>query len=238
MIASLLIIASAFLYFIHYLIFGDLHHIGIFALHELAFLPIEVLLVTLVIHRMLETREKKKRLEKMNMVIGTFFSVLGTSLLRCFSNHNPHIKKIREELLVKKDWKPENFDNAEKKLHDQKFEVDINSLDIGSLKKFMMEKEDFLVRLLENPVLLEHEKFTELLRATFHLAEELHNRKNILACPDSDKSHLEGDINRVYNILVEEWIEYMKYLRSGYPYLFSLALRINPFNENAEATVI
>jgi hypothetical protein len=49
-LASTLIAASALLYFIHYLLFHDLHHLAVFGLHELAFLPIEVLIVTLVIH--------------------------------------------------------------------------------------------------------------------------------------------------------------------------------------------
>jgi hypothetical protein len=41
--------------------------------------------VTLVIHRILETRETWKKPEKMNMVIGTFFSIAGNRLLRCFA---------------------------------------------------------------------------------------------------------------------------------------------------------
>ena len=35
------------------------------------------------------------------------------------------------------------------------------------------------MRLLENPVLLEHQAFTDLLRAVFHLAEELAYRKSV-----------------------------------------------------------
>lgn len=235
--ASVLILASVLLYLAHYIIFDDLHHIGVFGLHELAFLPIEVLLVTLVIHRMLDTREKKRRLEKMNMVIGTFFSVAGTNLLRCFSIHNPQIKAIRQDLSITSDWTAQRFDSVEDEIKKYKFEIDISSIDIEKLKKFLLEKEEFFIRLLENPVLLEHEEFTELLRATFHLTEELHNRKDLSLCPDTDKNHLAGDINRVYSLLAEEWIEYMKHLKTSYPYLFSLALRTNPFDENADATV-
>ncbi|MBN2734150.1 MAG: hypothetical protein JXQ82_04755 [Methanomicrobiaceae archaeon] len=235
--ASVLILASLILYTVHYLIFEDLHHIGVFALHELAFVPIEVLLVTLVIHRMLDTREKKSRLEKMNMVIGTFFSVTGTNLLKCFSDHNPNINSIRNKLAINSNWKTENFDTIEKEIKNYQFKIDICSMDLEILKKYLLEKEDFLVRLLENPVLLEHEEFTELLRATFHLTEELHNRKDLKSCPETDKNHLAGDINRVYSLLAEEWIEYMKYLRFSYPYLFSLAIRTNPFGENTDATV-
>jgi hypothetical protein len=57
-------------------------------------------------------------------------------------------------------------------------------------------KADFLLRLLENPNLLEHESVTKLLRAVFHLAEELSWRQDIAALPDSDLNHLSGDVTR------------------------------------------
>ena len=61
-------------------IFGDIHHIPAFLLEDIAFLPIEVLLVTLIIHRLLRNMEKRNRLEKLNMVIGAFYVQVGTSL--------------------------------------------------------------------------------------------------------------------------------------------------------------
>jgi hypothetical protein len=34
-----------------------------------------------------------------------------------------------------------------------------------------------------------------------------------------------------------EWLDYMRYLKKDYPYLFSLALRLNPFDEDALVAV-
>ncbi len=48
-----------------------------------------------------------------------------------------------------------------------------------------------------------------------------------------DSEHLTGDIIRAYNLLVYEWLDYMQYLKNNYPYLFSLAKRLNPFDEKA-----
>ena len=45
----LLVVISATIYFIHYLIFDDAHHIFIYLLGDIAFVPIEVLLVTLIL---------------------------------------------------------------------------------------------------------------------------------------------------------------------------------------------
>ena len=51
------IVVSAILYYVHYLIFHDTHHIFIFMLHDFAFLPLEVFLVVIVIERILTRRE-------------------------------------------------------------------------------------------------------------------------------------------------------------------------------------
>ncbi|MFA5416062.1 MAG: hypothetical protein WC295_11250, partial [Methanoregula sp.] len=73
-----LVTLSVLIYAAHYLIFQDDHHLFIFFLGDLAFIPIEVLIVTLIIDQLLAAREKRQRLEKLNMVIGMFFSSVGT----------------------------------------------------------------------------------------------------------------------------------------------------------------
>ena len=110
-------------------------------------------------------------------------------------------------------------------------------INFKNLRDFFMSKNDFLVRLLENPNLLEHESFTEILRAVFHIVEELEHRKNIKKLLKNDRNHIAGDIRRAYNLLVFEWLSYMKYLKDSYPYLFSLAMRLNPFDENATSEI-
>src|SRR3990172_913336 len=72
---------SVILYFVYYLIFRDLHHIFIYMLGDLAFLPLEVLLVVVVIERILARQERQEKLQKLNMVVGAFFSELGNRLL-------------------------------------------------------------------------------------------------------------------------------------------------------------
>jgi len=48
--------------------------------------------------------------------------------------------------------------------------------------------------------------FTEMLRAMFHLRDELLNRSDLFELAHSDRQHLEGDILRVYNLLAYEWL--------------------------------
>jgi len=79
--------------------------------------------------------------------------------------------------------------------------------DLILLREFLLSKREFLLRLLENPNLFEHESFTDLLWAVFHLTEELDFREDKLAqIPDSDYKHLGGDLKRVYSLLIQQWL--------------------------------
>ena len=233
----LLIILSAFVYIIHYILFRDPHHIFIYLVGDIAFVFIEVLMVTLVIHSLLDMREKRERLEKLNMLIGVFFSEVGTRLLVLFSDSDPTLEDIKQNLIVTSEWSDKEFEHMNTRLRDYEYKINIDMVNLKDLRDFLMSKSDFLVRLLENPNLLEHESFTAVLQAVFHIVGELEHRKNIKELSKNDRNHIAGDIKRAYNLLVFEWLSYMEYLKDNYPYLFSLAMRLNPFDENATAEI-
>ncbi|MCP2519153.1 hypothetical protein NLD30_01755 [SCandidatus Aminicenantes bacterium Aminicenantia_JdfR_composite] len=232
-----LVSLSAVLYLIHYSIFRDPHHIFIYMLGDIAFVPIEVLFVTLIIHKVISEREKHVMMEKLNMVIGTFFSEVGTKLLKYFSKFDQNFEEMRNRLIVENDWSEKDFLKIKKLIFDFNYSIDSGKGNLEELKKFLIEKWNFLLRLLENPNLLEHESFTELLWAVFHLAGELANRDNVQKLSETDYEHLSNDIKRAYILLISQWLDYMKHLKNRYPYLFSLAIRINPFKKEASAEI-
>lgn len=232
-IALLLIVLSAVLYLIYFAIFRDAYHMFMYLLGGLAFLPIEVIIVTFILNGLLNEREKRILLEKLNMVIGTFFSEIGTKLIIYFSDFDPELDKMKKDLIITNDWPESEFYKVGKRLKSYNYVIESKKINLKNLKMFLEEKRDFLIRLLENPNLLEHESFTELLRAIFHLAEELESRDKTESLPDNDYKHLDGDIKRVYVLLVHQWLDYMRYLQNSYPYLFSLAMRTNPFDKTA-----
>lgn len=232
-----LIVLSIMFYILHYVFFRDAHHIFIYLLGDIAFVFIEVLLVTIIIHRLLNEREKQARLEKMNIVIGAFFSEVGNRLLTLTSDCDPNLNIIRKQLIISTDWSKKDFTDVSKRLKKYDYQIDIQKVHLKDLHSFLLGKSNFLLRLLENPNLLEHESFTELLRAVFHLTEELVARKSLQKLPASDQEHLSGDIKRAYILLIHQWLGYVKYLQKDCPYLFSLIIRMNPFNENASPIV-
>lgn len=232
-----LILASALIYAAHWLIFHDVEHILVFGLGELAFLPIEVLLVTMVIERLFERQERRRRFEKTNMVIGVFFSEVGDDLLQRFSTADAKLVELRESLKIGPKWTPKDYKALRSRLTAYDYAIDIAKIDLADLRAWLGGRRDFLVRLLENPSLLEHETFTELLTATFHLADELGHRGRFDGLPVSDLAHLAVDITRVYGRLVDAWLDYLRHLQEHHLYLFSLAVRSNPLNTEASVVV-
>ena len=230
---GLLILLSVFCYAAHFVIFRDAHHIFIYLVGDIAFVFIEVLLVTLIIHQLLSNRERRAILQKLNMVIGAFFTRMGSDLLRFCSGFDANDNKVAKHLVIEQDWSPAHFLKIRKVMESHDYEINATTGDLKGLKNLLLEHSDFVLRLLENQNLLEHESFTELLWAVSHLSEELSHRKNLEGLTGKDVEHLAGDIRRAYRILIREWLSYMEHLMSEYPYLFSLALRTNPFDPEA-----
>jgi hypothetical protein len=232
-----LLLLSFFFYAIHFFIFRDLHHILLYLIGDTAFVFFQILLITLIIEQLLSKREKRARLEKMNVVIEAFFSAVGKKLLAYLSDFDPHLDTIRKELVVTNVWSDQKFTEVSKRLKGYDYAVEINKIRLEDLRSFLLGNKEFLLRLLENPTLLEHESFTELLRAVFHLTEELSVREKVADLPPADYKHLAGDIKRVYVFLVNQWLDYMKYLKENCPYLFHLAVRMNPFDQCASPII-
>ncbi|WP_321421875.1 hypothetical protein [uncultured Methanobacterium sp.] len=237
-----LIFLSALLYLTNFLIFHDLHEVLFYIGIDTAFLPIEILFVVLVIENAISSREKKQMMEKLNMVIGAFFSEVGTHILGSITKFDPDTEHIKDDLLINSSWSEKDFKNAKKSIKDFDYTLTINgepkSIEfLINAKKFLVNRRKFLLALLENPNLLEHETFTELLWAVFHLMEELENREDMSKLPKADYNHLAGDVVRVYSLLIIEWLEYMEHLMNNYPYLFSLAIRTNPFDPKSHVEI-
>ncbi len=234
---SALFAISLVLYGIDFSIFGNLREISASFLGNLAFLPIYIIVVTLLFERVLRERERQSVMRKLNMVIGVFFSEFGNRLLKELSAYVVGSEELKKQLRMTESWKKGDFDSALEYLRRSTQRISIDSDALPGLKKFMAGKRSFLLSLLENQNLLEHENFTDLLWAAFHLVEELEARDSFDRIPPSDKEHLNGDIKRVFGHIIREWILYMRHLKEDYPYLFSLAVRLNPMIDSPDPLV-
>lgn len=233
MLAIILMVIATALYMLQIHLFHSERDTFFYLFQDLAFVPIQVLLVTIIVDRFLRIRERKALLKKLNMVIGAFFSEVGTKLLRSCIEFDRDRNAISGKLIITPAWTDEQFAAAIEGLRRHQFHTNCTSGDLAGLKEFLVARRGFLLGLLENQNLLEHETFTELLWAVFHLMEELDSRQEVRSLARADCEHIAGDIQRAYVILIKEWLAYMQHLKKEYPYLYSLAVRTNPFDPNA-----
>ena len=139
-----------------------------------------------------------------------------------------HRRRVAAERLSrvrvnKKDWTSVDFKRAAAYAYNLEIDLDCRKIDLEELKAFLSQKRTFLLGLMENPNLMEHDRFTDLLWAVTHLDEELQARPSLKDLPEKDLHHLAVDIQRMYDHLSSEWLDYVQHLRSNYPFLLLCA---------------
>lgn len=226
-----LIALSVVTYIIQLIEFQDPRNTAFYFFQDMAFLPLQVALVTIVIGKIINTREKRERLKKTNMMLSTFFSEVGNDLLGCFYNLYAQKKELEVHVTVKETWAARDYRIAIQKIQSSVLSVNCSPNDLQNLKTLLSEKRYLILLMLQNPNLIEHDTFTDLLWAIFHLTDELVFRDHFDELPANDLNHLNIDIQRALKALLIHWISYLAHLQKNYPYLFSLELRKNSFGE-------
>jgi hypothetical protein len=229
----ILIALTAIGYGIHYAIFKDARSIFFYLIMDIAFLFLNALIVALIINRLLEYRAKQVILNHQNMAIGTFFSEIGMELIKLCITFDQKPEAFREKLAHPNTWKEPDYNKVKINITTHASGIDSKKGDLEELKQQLISKRPFLLSLLQNQNLLEHESFTDMLWATFHVTDELAHRKSTNTLSEADYKHLSGDITRMYLLVLVCWIDYLKHLARDYPYLYSLAIRTNPFDGEA-----
>ena len=230
-VAGLLVLA-VLSYLVQYLIFHNPREMWVWIINSFAFVPLDIILTAFIVSRVITTQEKRAQQQKLNMVIGAFFSQLGNRLLADLAPAAADAPETRQRLNLQSSWRKDDFADAARFALTLKSRVNLDLLDLSALRELLANHREFMVRLLENPLLLEHVAFTDLLWAVFHLSDELEAREDLANLPAADRGHLAGDVNRAFGRIVAIWVGYAQHLQQDYPYLFSLVLRTHPFQES------
>lgn len=194
-------------------------------------------IITNIAQMLIQRGQNRLRVRRLNMIIGVFFTEVGNQLLHIFTQYDPQISEIRKDCLINQDCSETDFAHLKRRFQQHECAIDPKLMDLEVLSEFLIQKGDLLLRQIENPDLIAHESFADLLWAVVHLRDELMSRKSLLNLPEADLEHLANDAKRAYGALVRRWVEYLQHLKRSYPYLFSLALRTNPFSEKPTAVI-
>lgn len=222
-ISFILIALSAVMFLIHYLVFGQALNTAYYSLMNLCFIPINSLVVTIILEKFIDYRAKKDRIEKINMLVGIFFTEVGGKLMHLIIDSDKDAKNYITNF--------EDLNNIKKCLNEYDYKVDMNNIDLCSIKNILLENNNLFVTLISNENVFQHQIFTDLLMSVVHLRDEI----IFMEKDDSlelNINHLENDVIRVYKNISIQWISYLEYLNKSYPFLYDNAIRINPFKFN------
>jgi hypothetical protein len=222
---------------LHLAVFGNPRDLLFYLALDIVFVPVQVLLVTLIIERLLNERERQAMMKKLNMVIGAFMSEVGGALLRQVDSFCGEAPDLARSLAINDSWRKKEYLRALAFAEQYQAHLAPDATQLQELRGFLLARRPFVLSLLQNPNLLEHDRFTDLLWAICHLTEELEARADFTALPPSDHQHLQGDIRRANTLLIREWLSYMQHLQEDYPYIYSLSVRTNPFRPDASPVV-
>lgn len=220
-VVSLVLVGlSTIMFLIHYLVFGQAVNTAYYSLMNLCFIPVNSLVVTLILERLIDYKAKQERMEKLSMLIGLFFTEVGYKLMRLIIKADKGGKNSITSF--------NNLDEVKNQVEKHNYTIDMKDIDLDEIKDVLLENSNLLVNLISNENITEHEIFTDLLMSVIHLRDEIifyKNDKN----NQLDISHLEKDILRVYKNIAMQWVDYLKYLNKSYPFLYNNAIRLNPF---------
>ncbi|MEL7603647.1 MAG: hypothetical protein AAGU77_10885 [Bacillota bacterium] len=231
-IVIVLLALSVIFFFVQYLIFHNLEEEAFLVFQDLTFLPVEILLVTFILDRILHSREKQERMQQVRIVMSAFFSEMGTDVLSGIGEMIPDKAELKDKLDMKAGWNAKDFAAVSDALKHIKLYAIPDAKRLAALRDSLSPGKGYLLQMFSNPNLLEHDTFTDMLWALYHLIDELENREDFSALPESDLRHIGGDITRAYGLLTFEWVQHMRYLKERYPYLWSIAVRKNPFGNS------
>ena len=106
----IMVLLIIIIYGSNYLVLGDAEHIISYVWTHLGFIPVDILLVAFLLDEIIEKKEKEAMLEKLDMLMSTFFSEVGNELISQLSTVNKY-KASTENLKSIKNWNEEDFDN-------------------------------------------------------------------------------------------------------------------------------
>lgn len=225
---------SVIMYSIQTLLFHDPTNTIFYLFQDLAFVPVQALIATLLLNRFVDLIQRMQSIKKIHVIVSAFFSELGTAILCMFAELNDNNPEFTDSVDVMKASAVNETrkvrNDLKRRINEFPFKINVTPERLTAMSQLLVEKKSFMIGMLENSSLMEHDSFTDMLWAVFHVADELQTR-DLEHLGHADFAHLNEDILRAYRLLLFEWIGYIRYLRTDYPYLYHIAMRKGPFQK-------
>ncbi|MGL5381472.1 hypothetical protein [Clostridium sp.] len=226
----ILIFLSLALYTIHYLLFKNIYATISTVLFSIAFTPLQAVINTQIINKILIQRDKVKKEKKLEMLVENFYSQIGTDLLKLFTNSDSNLSSITVITLDNNCLEDNYFQCLSSALSSYNYSINESDINFDTLYTILNSNINVFMDLLNNPILDEDTSFTDTLNSLVHLKKELEFRYIDSNLDEKEKQHIMKDLNLTYSLLSKEWIKYIDRLSKLYPDIYVKELIYSPFH--------
>lgn len=214
-----LAVLSVAVYAAQILIFHDPGTTFFYILQDVAFLPVSIAIATIIVGGIIDDREREQRLERMNMLASTFFSVVGAQLTRDIARATTTDRGLRRDILTGAQL--DDLAALQSRIRTARMDIDLTRETYETVRKTIRDNQMNLLVLTSNPALLEHDDLHELLTGIFHLNDEFDLRGDWDGLTDADRRHLEEDFVAVFRLLLSNWAATVRYQRENFPNFYA-----------------
>ncbi len=219
-----LCLLSVFIYGLQLLIFRDPKNTFFYIFQDFAFLPLSIAIATVIVGALMDERDKRERVEKTRMLTSSFFTEIGARLtMSILKIAEP--KETISSIIAMRCSTEMDLKDRQNLIREMPIKIHLNEEIYEESRNMILGSRTALLVLASNPLLLEHEEFTDLLWALFHLIDEYRLREEFDQFSPEDLHHIEQDYTEVMKLLLVNYLANAKYLQEVYPNLYMTAAR-------------
>ncbi len=218
----ILLLISICLYGIQIMIFRDPATTEFYLLQDLAFMPITIIIATIVVGEILNEKEKRERESNTRMLTSTFYTQVGASFMNMLIQASENEVEIRN-ILQKQVNTEKEIKQMQEEVKQLNCQIHLTEDIYREVTHIVSENRMAILVLSSNPMILEQRSFTNLLWGMFHLEDEFRIRGAYHQLSQEDKAHIAEDLEKVLQLLLLNSIPNAKYLKDTYPHLYKTA---------------
>ncbi|MGN8773192.1 hypothetical protein [Candidatus Weimeria sp. HCP3S3_B5] len=217
-----LIAVSALIYAVQIAVFHDVRTTAFYFLQDMAFMPITIAIATIVVGEIISLREKRERLEKTQMLTSSFFTGIGAYLLKEI------IRMTDTDQFITEVVRGSSYDKRQEKeildrIRKMDLTVHIDREGYDRIRQIIRENQTNIFIIASNPLVIEHEAFTDMLWGIFHLMDEYRLRGDWDDLSAQDIEHFDQDFERILRAMLINWVRDVRYLRENFPDFYAVA---------------
>ena len=226
-IAVGLLALSGLLFAGYWLFVGDVSYISRYFYLHLSFLPIHALVLGVILDELIVHREKRQRHHRLNMFLGIFFRQMGIDIMLNMLLLADNRDELEQKMLVAKDWKARHFRRARQAVNNLRLDMRSDRGQLKTLFNLTAQREQEIITLTRNPMMLEFEALYRCLLSLFHLIEETHYRGQVMSMSENVVHHLADDVGKTLTLLASLWLSYLEHLKEEHPVLFGFQVGLH-----------